>query len=377
MEYPDSQITGVWNLSGSQLTLVNSRRTFSDSGSQSVFYRFVLRNRTKIKITISYYDDSSNEQIIYTFYGIFYGNPTSNEDGGITFPINSYTKNFQLFSPFPLLTSGYIKDIVFLLVAFQKNGVRLFDRIFEGNTDNEKYLVDVDGDSTAGIGDSVVKDKDTFYDKLRDYSLIEDFCMYTDSGGHFVWKKKKPGLSSVFTFNGGGYIDNDYGCTIISINEEDATAWLWTKVVVNYGDGETSGTTSASDNWIPGDLSASDQYGERALEITIPDIGLTLSESVAANLLSKYHLPKKHWKIKTIFITWLLIGDLVTLNFQGQGFPPYESGDHPFILGYSRLGIDKITSNSGQVDVRNQSCYIISMKVDIDELFCEFVLREE
>jgi hypothetical protein len=356
--------------------LNNGQRKFNyHQDNDSLFNGYQSRYRTKFKIEAGVIDDDYSEVSGFTFYGILYAEPTNSDDGTITIPLASMLKVFENYPSSIVDKTGTptTAQMVTRLVTLEKSGNRIFDQYFEGATDGDKYKINTGGAAVSTLQNASAPDDESVWKKLGDYCVIDDFFCAVDSTGAFAWESKTPSGSSVFTFNGAGSSDSDYGVNIVSVDQEvEGFTNAWGRVAIEY----TDGTFAASEaTWTPGDGSVQDLYGERTFSAKLIDLDATQAAATALKLRLLYQPPRREWAITTIFCPVPRCGELVTINYVGQ-----VTQLNPFVLGVNALGVTTpqyyLSGRLNSINLENVSSKVISRSINLDEFVCNFRLRE-
>ena len=371
--FGDTVFLGDYQIDGGDLRLNNSNRTFNNElTSGSLFYGYLTRYRTKIKIECGFIDDDGSEVQGLVFYGILYSEPQNSDSGEIVFSIAPMTKVFQNYTAYGVtVTAASTATMLSRLCTLTAGGVRIFDRFFEGSNDATRYQINPSSLSVTTVTHPSVQQDATVWDKIKDYSIIDDFFAYVDNTGNLIWDGRAETASTKWTFNGGNSTDNDYGINIASVDSEnDGNNNVWPRAVITY---DSSGSqVVASDSWTPGDLSYQDIYGVRTFSYELLDLDNTTATTMATTIKNNYKTPKREWWITTVFIPQLELKDKVLINYRGQA-----SGTNPWILGSSILGISTYLSRYlGSMYLVNVSAKIIGIELDLNGPFCRFNLRE-
>ena len=392
--FGDSVFLGNMQIEGNTVVLDNTYRKFNDENDErSLFKGFSTRYRTKFKTEVFFFDFEPQDPFVlgvsllgagalnslypgvevpaFTFYGVSYGSPSVSGDGNISFNVAAMIKVFQNYASSGIDGSGSptTQQLLERLVTKTQNGVRIFDHFFEGNNDAERYKLNESGAAVTSISEPLVLQSQTVFNKMVDYSIVDDFFFDVDQSGAFVWKTKSTSSEPVWEFHGAGSINNDYGINIVSIDSErDGLENFWSKIAIEYSE---STFATASISWTPGDLSVTDRYGERIFSTQLVELTESEASIVAATLLNRYSSLKKEWEITTIFIPHLEVRDVVLINWIGE---PIVAD--PFILGASKLGTGVLSNYLGSISIINQRAKIIRMEHDCDGLVSKFTLRE-
>ena len=162
--YNDITFLGNTNVTGATLKLDNSRGQFNDENTiTSLFNGFKTRYRTKFKIEVGYLDDEQNEVEGLVFYGILYGDPTTNDNGTINIKLSSLLKVFSNYAAEGIATgAGTTEDLVDRLVK------KTSDDFFESN-DKTFDAIFIDGMHQS---DYVLRDFNNAMDCLNDGGII-------------------------------------------------------------------------------------------------------------------------------------------------------------------------------------------------------------
>jgi len=376
--YGDVALLGQPTIDGMTITLNNGERRFNPpSDYDSLFYGYKSRYRTKFKIQAGIVEDDGDnlgESVAsdcFNFYGILYSDPVNSDQGTIEIQIASMLKVFENYPAYGVaVTSATTAGMVDRLVKLTKSGTRIFDQYFEGSTDADRYNINDGGQSVTTLPNPSVREDDTIWKKFGDYATIDNFFANINYQGNFTFELKTLSSSVRWVFNGPGFNDEDYGQTIISVSSEvDGFSNAWGRVAIEYQD-STFSVSSAS--WVPGDGSPQDLYGDRTFSASFYDLDASSAATVAARIRTDYQLPKREWTLQSVFIPNLEVGDTVTINYIGQ-----ISVQNPFILGVSKLGgTDLLGRRLNSINLIGITARIASMEIDLDNLICNYRLRE-
>jgi len=375
--YGDFQIDNVF------VVLDNSTRAFNDpSDSNSIFNKFKTRYRTKFKVEIGLYDNDDIEVSGKTFFGILFAEPVNSDNNLIAFDLASMLKILQLFPAKGISeASGTTADFIDRLVKKTQGGVRLFDSFIEGANDSTKYQISTDNAKTIS-SPSIAADA-SVWDKIKEYAAYQNAVAYINDDGNFIIDSREPSVSIQWSFNGAGnFYDNDFGVNISSINSQvDGITNSWNRVTIEYDQGVYY---TAEDNWVKGDLSPQDLYGERTYSIRALDLSLGEATAIADDLQTKLKIPKKRWVLLSTFIPHLKINDRVEINYLGE-----ELVESPFRVGISLVSdtrfnpssiYDPVGGPSGSINLSGVEAKIINKSVTYDlpdgVAPCQYLLEE-
>lgn len=364
---------GDIRIDGMDLVLENSLRKFNIETDYNSFFHGFIRHNSKIKLEYFYYDDDDTEVSGKTFYGIIYGDPVSSDSGEITISVAPLIKVLQNYPASGISSSaGTTAQLVDRLVKKTQNGIRIFDQFFEGATDSDKYKINLSAGAVTTVSAPSIPDDKTVWDKIVDYSLIDDFTAYVDNSGAFVWETKSASVSSVINLNGAGSFDNEDGINIISISEKNGTENFWSVIALEYGV-DSGNISTAKANWTAGDGSIQSIYGDRILPLRTTDLTAGEAATVAENLRQKYGLRlKRVWEVKTIMLPHIKLKDMITLNYLGEMLT-----SPVFVVGVSVLGgTDLLGKRAGSISLSGVQCVVVSASYDYDNCVCDFILWE-
>lgn len=376
MSYNDTVFLGDYQIEGGQISFNNTKRKFnSETTAESLFNGFLTRYSTKVKIECGFIDSDDNEVAGLTFYGLFYSEPQNSDKGVITFSIASIIKVLQNYPAYGIATTaGTTAEVVQRIIERQINGTYIFDKFFEGGVAGALY--NPSGASLTTCGSISIPENKSSWDKISDYSFIDDFFAYINSSGNFVFDKKTPTADIKWVFNGAGSISNDYAINIVSVDaEREGANNIWTRVAITYDN--NNNIVVGEETWVPGDVlnyPYQNKYGERTYSKTILDLNSSQALAVAQNLQSNYKVPHREWDISTVLIPHLNLNDRVQINYQGQ-----YSQTNPFVVGVSLLGgSDLLGSYLGSIDLQSVEATIIGMEINmnLNEMGSKFKLRE-
>jgi hypothetical protein len=258
-------------------------------------------------------------------------------------------------------------DLINRLVKKVQNGVRVFDQFFEGSDDATRYQIQ----ATPGdvIISPTIKDNVTIWDKIKDYSLYENFYPGVTFDGNFEWRDRVPVGGVVFRFNGAGSFDNEFGINIVRINSEEAGVdQTWTRAVIEHADDRFAVSESV---WTPGDGSIQDIFGERTFDADLKELDAGLAQVVADRVISELGLPKRRWRLQTVFIPHLRLNDPVEINNLGE-----SSTATPFILGVSILGTDRLGERTGSINLNQIQVKVQAVSINVNSFETEYELVE-
>lgn len=370
--YGDNFYVGEYEIDDLSVQFDNTKSKFNiETDPLSIWNGYATRIGTRFKIEIGFYDVDQEEVLAKSFYGITYSNPEIDGDGNVSFKIASIMKVFQLFSAKGITEQNKFSNIhMDRLVEKEQNGVRIFDRYFEGSNDPTRYQI-TNGNEKFLI---IIEEEQTVWDKIKEFSLYENYFPSITDDGNFQWTNRDETASIQWVFNGAGSFDNEYGINIVSIKQELAVDRTFSRVAIRYDEGSAQVAVSEV-NWTPGDLSVPDLYGARPYEYeaTHGELNGSIAQSVADRILAQTASPKNIYNIKTTFIPHLKVNDKVTLNYKGSSIPSANS----FILGTSIYGgPDVLGTPLGAINLENIDCKISAVSINVDALSCSFELTE-
>ena len=380
--FGDESYLGQFNIPSWYMVFSNRTRKFQpESERDSLFYGYTSRDKTRFKISISYVDNSYtsgisneyNEIASRSFYGVVLGDMQNDDSGLITVPLTSLLTIFRWF-PFEgdAGTSDLTSNVIDRSVKRTESGIRIFDQYFEGATDEDKYQITA---GTITLNPYLTDKTQKIIDKIWMYGIAEDYFAWITTDGNFAWKTRDCTALTQWIFNGGGSVDNDYGCNIISVvADRQGKNSLFNRIVIAYAkdiDGVLE-YKSADTSWTPGDNSVVDKYGLLALDLTIMDLNGTTGQSTATAILSRYNILKREVEIITPLITHLVPADKVEINYLGE-----LTSQNSFTLGVSLLGGSDVLGNRlGSIFIDGLIGKIIHAEHNLDECISKFIIRE-
>lgn len=374
--YGDNLILGTYQLPTLGVSLDNSRRKFNDQNdSNSLFAGFKSRIKTKFRFEIGFIELASDdlqgdtEVLGRNFYGILFSEPINSDTGIVTFRVASIMKVFQIYTAFGVDTSSTTSSgMIDRIVKSEKNGARIFDQFFEGSNDTERYQIQ---STTDNISAPLIQERDTVWDKIKDYSFYENFYPGITDDGNFEWRDRAPTGSFEFKFNGAGSFDNEFGINIVRVSSEVAGVdQTWSRAVIEFDDDMFAESFTS---WTPGDGSIQDIYGERTYNERKKELDQPLAQIITDRITTLLGAPKRRWNILTSFIPHLRLNDRVEINYMGEQI----ERENPFILGVSVLGgTDVLGGFLGSINIAAVTAKISSLSVNIDSLNTNFELTE-
>jgi hypothetical protein len=234
---------GDYEIETFDLQLDNSRSKFNLTDSQdSIFYGFKKRNQTLFKLVINIYDKNNTEYNILTYYAINYDDWVNSSGGLIICPCADLLKVFEWQNAFGVdqasCTTG---EMIQRLVYKKDNGQYYFLKFFDDNLQT----------SYAGLMEITspeIKDGQTVWEKIKDYSKYQDYYPYIDVNQKINWVSKEATASVQYIFNAGSISgSNDYGQNIIDISvEQNNIQDLWTTAAIETNKIDGGIATSAT-----------------------------------------------------------------------------------------------------------------------------------
>ncbi len=258
-------------------------------------------------------------------------------------------------------------DLINRLVKKLQNGVRVFDQFFEGADDATRYQIQsIPGDV---IISPTIKDNVTIWDKIKDYSLYENFYPGVTFDGNFEWRDRLPVGGNVFIFNGAGSFDNTFGINIVRVNSEEAGVdQTWTRAVIEHADDLFAVSESV---WTPGDGSIQDIFGERTFEADLKELDAGLAQVVADRVISALGRPKRRWRLQTVFIPQLRLNDPVEINYLGE-----SDTANPFIFDVSQFNVDSLGNRTGSINLDQIQAKVQEVSINVNSFETEYELVE-
>jgi len=125
---------------------------------------------------------------------------------------------------------------------------------------------------------------------------------------------------------------------------------------------------------VPGDGSVPGLFGERVFtyKTTEGELNNPIGSSIATRIHSDVSVAHNIYNIGTTFVPQLSLNDRVTVNYAGSTI-----GGNAFILASSLLGGEDLLGGSvGSINLVDKICKISSLKINLDDLVCEFELTE-
>jgi hypothetical protein len=361
-----------YQIDASDLELDNSQRKFNNEKDPDSIFYLKSRMGSKFKMELFYYDDNGDEVSAITFYSFIFKNPYNSDDHKISIAHAPYLKLFQMFPASGIDTvAGTTAQLIDRLVKKEINGVRIFDKYFEGINDAAKYQINPDASTVSTVAVPVIDDGATIWDKIQDYSMYDDFFVTVDNSGNFIWTNKNETAGTIFTLNGAGASTEDDGVNIISITELDGAANFWPRCVIEYGTAGDKVISSIS--WTPGDGSDIDLYGEKTLEANkaYPELSQAEAQAIADSKVNEYGRSiEREWSVETV-VPHLSLKDKLSLNVFGEPVI-----DDAFTIEESAIGGDNpIGQTSGAFQLR-ETVKIIQKTADIDSFKYSYQIRE-
>jgi len=377
--FGDSILFGEYVIDNITINVDNSTQKFTkELGTDSLFNGFKTRYKTKFKVEVGFYDSDFYENFANAWYFIMLTEPSNSDSNIVELDLTSTLGSLKLYTAEGIDTSTKQTDLwVDAIIKKEVNGARLFDRIFEGDTDSDRYKITA---GTITVDGSAVEDGATCWDELVKYSKYEGYFPYVDIFGHFIWADRSVTSTDIkWYFNGAGSGNsNETGVKIVSLDEEvDGITDSYQYISIQYQSDPLY--VSSKDSWTPGDGSIPDIYGEKSYSFEALELTQAQAQNVADNLLSILKTPKKKWYQTTCFIPHLELKDRVMLNYSGE-----LTNSNAFTLDSSKLsptgrddaGYDQLSGYQGAINIQNQECFIISLEIDLDNFLCKFELKE-
>lgn len=335
-----------------------------ESISQSEFFEYLTRHKTKVKIEAGYIDENDTEYAYDVGAGLIVGDEINTQtDGTIYVPCIAPGTLFFEAAADDVKTGGAwytgaaVSTIVQAIYDLAVGGAGVFAPFLEGSNISPANDVTID---EADFHDWSCADALTALAQASNSAwwIGPDFQLYFQGKGATV--------ASQFTFYGPGerreninvYVARDYNEGLRNIFNR--VAWA-----------ETDPRVESKESWAPGDASSTWKYGERQyiVDNRLVTTGAT-RQAICDSLLAAYKDPKEEIIAEVKLCPQLALLDRVTLTYRGA----YNISPGYF-WGVDKWGEARWTGRRGGIKV-NKDFKITSISHDAMAFKTILMLRE-
>jgi hypothetical protein len=205
----------------------------------------------------------------------------------------------------------------------------------------------------------------TVYDAIQNYSQFSDYEFGFTPSEVFFFRSRRTGRDPGLELTEGLNV-----LKIVSLNP----GWdrVFSEVQATYG---VYDILLKADEVSP--LSPKLRFGSRRLQVDgssiLVDDDVDLATGIATDLLNRYHLPKRRYKLQTVILPQLDLSDVVKLTFADVKSPStWYMGDTGAYLGQT----DIYCYGDAQQLAKNLICKVIGVRFDTENWTCELDLEE-
>lgn len=370
---------------GVNITVRNDYGEFNiENDAQSLFYGYMTRVRTKVRVSAGYTDGAGNQfpanpvQGVYVLTGEI--NTVSNQN-----QVNLNCKS--LISIFQETRADDVTGITGSMTASE-----IIGKIRDATDGSGNYLFqnfisssawDIQSTSSiiTSLGTSTALEEFSVWELMNKLAEVETFVVYVTRDGGLVFANRLPATTdSFFSLYGAGYRDPN---VIKLISYKEAVDKLFTHIRYQYVDEDTessfvtAGTSTTvdvrSDVW---------KYGQRTYEFKntfFNDPGV--AQSAAFRILGEFSNLRSELEVDCVFLPHLELLDTVDIS--------YREGPLGSIYVWDRWRWADVTTTldsadvlfwasetSATIDFTKKSFKIISRRTNLDNFVTTLKLRE-
>jgi len=339
-----------------------------ESISTSVFFNYLTRHKTKIKIEGGYIAADETEYSYDIGAGLIVGGSISAQsDGTIYIPCDAPGTLFEEAAADYIYekinvdgTTDWwdaktISTVVQYLYDLQRSGAYVFHPFLEGSDILPANDIVAD---LYNFADWSCKDA---LDKMAE---VSNSAHWVGADFRLKFQSKTETVAVQYVFNGPG-TNNPNILKAYDYNEGinnvyNRISWYNTDPLVE-----------AIETWTPGDSSSTYKYGQRTYSVDnrLVTTGAT-RQTICDNLLAAYKSPKEEITIETKFVPQLKLLDKVTLNYYGD-YSTYPAS----LYGITLVGKGAYTGRRGGIKI-TKNMKIIKITHDVMTFKSTLVLRE-
>lgn len=405
----DSSIIGRFKFNSLKLVVNNQEGLFNEeTDTNSLWLGYASRQRTLVKLEAGfvdvqkradgiwvrdewqnsiwgsdYWDNANWDDTPIIFKGIISGNmlltSSKNEIALNVMPLNEVFRQFPARNLSGLTGSQTASDIITLIRdQTDVNGAYIFRPFFENTTTG--WDIDATTEIYANLNTSGAQDirEITVWEAIERLAQAENHVAYIALDGQFRFKSRAASSTAGFEFHGAGSFNRQYGHTIKKIDEfgpnfnkyysRVEVKWVDADTLTSFEVVEATLTVSgASSSWV---------LGIRTFKIEnswIPTADV--ANTLATAIFNDYSALKREMRLATSFVPYLEVMDIVNVTYDSSGFKPNSNWDQ---RNWAPGSTELIWDDSGgdSLKLTNEEFAILSIDIDLDNLQCNFILRE-
>jgi hypothetical protein len=349
----------------------------------SLFYQYLTRYRTIIKIEAGYTDGAGNQFPTDPAQGVFILDGEIN----ITPKTNVVELNCKsIIAPFDefravelnLNTNSITASEVLSLIRDVTDGAGTL--LFRQFISASSWDIQTTTNLYRTLGTTTSLNDMTVWELMNALAEAEGYVLYATRFGGLVFKDREPWTAaSQFSFYG----MNSPRPNVISVQDyKEAVDKIYTHIMLKYIDEDTT-TSYIQDGTITvvGPTSDSWKYGRKTYEFENFWMNTATAQNVSANLLTQYGNLKNEIIVDSVFIPHLDLMSMVDLSYSEESIGTTHLWD------LENWAADTITSDvapvlvwagdtGASIDFAQEPFYIISKQTDLDTFKTTFKFRE-
>jgi len=405
-----------FNFSSMKVTFANDTGFFNEeSDPASFWFGFLPIQRTLVRIRTGFFKDTISASGIYerqtypedvrwddddiwdgisatwdgdasTFKGIVSGDLLVNDKNQTTFNMRPTIQVFRDYAAQNLtaytnsMTSS--KFIEMVRDHTDANGNFIFRPFFDDTTTN--WLITTTTAIYPDLNTSTAEDviNKNVWDIMAKLAEAENFVVYIDRTGKFVFKNKDDITTTAYEFHGLNSGDTEFGHTIKNISSFGLkVSKFYSRVQIKHAEPDTSTSYEVTEATLTvSPQSAAWLYGQRTLSIENLWMSAALAQSLSTSIFNEVSAIKNEIRFTTSFVPQLDILDRATISYNSGEYFPESQWDlndwgadtttaEPLALEWNKAAGDSI-------DFNDKEFKLLSYELDLDKLESRFVARE-
>jgi len=380
----DDQRLNRFTHSGISLRVINNEGKFHEEQIfSSLWYGYLTRVRSLVKIEAGYYDNTGTEYPTTTTQGIFImdneiiQNPATNE---VTINCKSIVSPFQetRASEIDGITTGLLtaSDILGKIRdATDGSGSYLF-RDFITST---SWTIAPTTNIYSRLNTTTILENYTVWELINQLAEAENFVVFATREGGIEFKDRNPHTTtSQYSFSGGLFPTPN----IISMTGvKEAVNKLYTHVRLKFLEDDTATSyISRGDDVVLNATNTAWKYGRKTYELENLWLDSTSADIVATKLVNEYSNLKIEVELESKFHPEINILDRVDVSYREnslEGASLWDAED--WASSTASLPSDGMSwdEESGtSIEWWNKNFKVLSKQTNLDNLTTKFILRE-
>lgn len=380
----DDQRLNRFTYSGISLRLNNSNGEFGNEKTPaSLWYGYLTRYRSLVKIEAGYYDSSRNEYPTDSTQGIFISDTELNETPGsadVAFNCKG------ILSPFIETKASEITGIA----NGSQTASEIIGKIRDATDGSGNFLFRNFITSTAWsiqstttiytqFNTTTILDDFTVWELMNKFAESENFVIYPTKMGGLNFEDRQPNTSSSqFSFRGGKFNRPN----VITVNYvKENTNNLYTSIRVKFlPDDTTTSFIEVGATTLVNNSNTAWKYGRRVYEFENLFMNTLTANLVASKLANEFGNLKLETEMNCLFIPHLDILDRVDVSYREVDLTNAELWDFENWASDTASsptdGLSWDAESGTTVEWAQKNFKILSKETNLDTFITKFILRE-